>query len=175
MADELPYPPIDVPGNPDWTWDDVANVLLTDSETRIFAQKNNTTGVQTSGHVQIDTSGIGSDTIVSGNLYYYHGSYSKSTEVGYHRGINLNGTTIFNSTDTPPASGWVTLALTPAQLALINKTGFTMVIFWVADPGGAYLRIWAVRAKEFAPTGTYMAHLDLVTSAGVTVGCILGV
>lgn len=111
------------------------------------------------GKALLDTSAIGTDTISAATLYWYHESYTKTKAATFHRRIKVGGTAVLDSSATPAAAGWHSEALTSGELALINKTGETEVLFDVADPGGSYDRSWAVRSWDNGGAGAYACYL----------------
>jgi hypothetical protein len=130
---------------------------------------NSLGGVYAYGRALIDTSAIGTDTISAATFYWYHNSYTKTKAASFHRriklGTYLGGTSILDSTATPPAAGWHSEALTSGELSLINKTGDTEVIFDVDDPGGTYDRLWQIAAWDYVPTGTRACYLAVTHAA----------
>jgi hypothetical protein len=111
------------------------------------------------GEATIDTSAIGTDVISAATFYWYHDGYTKTKAASYQRLIYLGGTLIFNDTGTPAAAGWHSHELTSGELALINKTGDTGVLFDVGNPGGTYFRNWQVAAWDYGGAGARACYL----------------
>ena len=114
---------------------------------------NSAGGLISNGRALIDTSAIGTDVISAATLYWYHVVYTKTKAATFHRRINIDdilvGLSILDSAATPAAAGWHSEVLTPGEIALINKTGYTELFFLVDDPGGAYDRYWEVQSWDY--------------------------
>ena len=101
------------------------------------------------GFADIDTSAIGTDSIIAATLWFWHVRYTlTSPATTQHRRITVGGTTILDVTGVAGASGWKSEVLTEGELALINKTGMTHVTFEVDDPGVGG-RIWRLQAWDY--------------------------
>jgi hypothetical protein len=102
------------------------------------------------GYADLDTSGIGTDTISAATLYWYHVNYAKERTLGYQRTITVGSATIFSDTSAPGAAGWHSHALTSGELAQINKTGKTRVSFYAgAGLGSTGYREWTIKAWDY--------------------------
>lgn len=117
------------------------------------------------GRALLDTSAIGTDTITAATLYWYHEAYTKTKAATFDRRIIVGGTEILHSAATPAAAGWHSEALLSGELALINKTGETEVLFEVGDPGGSYDRSWTVRSWDNGGAGAYACYLAVTHAA----------
>ena len=107
-------------------------------------------GEVTAGFADIDTSAIGTDTISAATLWFYHVGYTLTTPaLGRRRIIRVGGTTILDTTVSAGTAGWKSEALTAGELALINKTGTTRVLFDVDDPGAGG-RLWRLQAWDYS-------------------------
>ena len=151
-------------------WDDGSATATT-----ITARANNSVDppepIQ-DAYFNIDTSAIpDADTVSSATLYWYDNAYTASK--GVTRVYNI---AIWNNTSEgfegcisgtySGSAGWKNGAIPSERLAsnYINKTGNTLFILYVVDPGGSYYRSWTVRAYEYVTSPNWRAYL-VVTHA----------
>lgn len=121
-------------------------------------------GTSSTGVANLDTSAIGTDTITAATLYWYHSAYTKSKLGTYNRLITVGGHGVLNSTATPPAAGWHSVALDATAQGYINKTGDTQVIFDVGN-ANPYDRQWTIRAWDYGGAGAYACYLAVTHAA----------
>jgi hypothetical protein len=117
--------------------------------TEIVASINNLIGANSYGYIRLDTSAIGTDTITSATLHWYHVGYTKSKTVGFSRRITVGASVVLDSALTPPAAGWHSEVLDPGELGDINPAGDTLVQFSVLDPGGLENRSWTIQTWDY--------------------------
>lgn len=129
--------------------------------TLLLALWNNSFATQSYGKALINTSAIGTDVISAAAFKWYHHDYTKTKAASYRRRITIGGTDILVSTATPAAAGWHSEDLTSGELALINKTGETEVLFNVDDPGSTYFRSWNVRSWDYDGAGGFACYLQV--------------
>jgi len=113
----------------------------------------------------IDTSAIGTDTISAATFYWYHHAYTKTKTNSFHRLITLESTGIFNSSATPGAAGWHSVALDATGIAAINKTGNTMITFSMNDPTSGF-NTWSIRSWDYDGAGGYACYLAVTHAPG---------
>ena len=101
------------------------------------------------GFVNINTSAIGTDEITAATFWFYHLGYTLTAPAATrHRRIKVGGTAILDTTVAAGAAGWKSEVLTAGELALINKTGVTAILFEVDDPAAGG-RNWQVQAWDY--------------------------
>lgn len=102
------------------------------------------------GFANINTSAIGTDTISAATLWFYHTGYTLTAPATTrHRRIKVGGTAILDTTVAAGAAGWKSEVLTAGELALINKTGITAILFEVDDPGAGG-RQWSLQSWDYS-------------------------
>jgi hypothetical protein len=105
------------------------------------------------------------DVVAWANLTYYINTYTATkfqTKTYYYQIYNSSSgfyNTVYSGTFV--AAGWYSNSLTALNLLNINKTSNTSFRFLVEDPGGTDYRTMALRAREYAPTGTYGAYMTI--------------
>ena len=105
---------------------------------------------QLTGFANINTSAIGTDTISAATLWFWHVGYTLTSPApSRQRRIKVGGTTILDTTVAAGAAGWKSEVLTAGELALINKTGVTNVVFEVDDPGSGG-RSWQLQSWDYS-------------------------
>lgn len=120
------------------------------SGTTISASWTYGSDVQTTGFANIDTSAIGTDTISAATFWFYHVGYTLTSPApSRHRRIKVGGTAILDTTTAAGGAGWKSEALTAGELALINKTGVTAILFEVDDPSSGG-RNWQVQSWDYS-------------------------
>lgn len=123
------------------------------------------------GWAFINTNGIPvAATITAATLHWYHHSYTLSGRGNtYHRQIILSepgGGSILDSSATPPAAGWHSVALDSIRFPAINRTGKTEFRFTVNEPASGMSRLWNVRSWDYGDSNEFAAYLEVEFSLG---------
>ncbi len=143
--------------------------------TTITIQDNNVLALQSTARIDLDTSGIGTDTITAATIYWYnnvastkHKDATWDHRIYFYNG-SVKGSMIYQNTTGAEPIGWRSHALTSGELAEINKTGDTLFLFEVPDPGNPlWHRTWVIRAWDFVPNGTFSVYLEVTHASGAT-------